>query len=99
MTTHELDGTKWRLVAYHFAEKWVETPPGVKMTLCFDPPLAGGQSAINAYDGQVTLGGAGKDAEDGADEHAFRLSNISCTAMAGQEALMMLEMRYFQLLE
>jgi hypothetical protein len=108
MTTHPLDGTHWRLIAYRSGEDWMETPPDVEVTLHIAPPNAGGKSAVNAYGGRVAFGRAGENGEngehgengqDGSDERTFSLTNISCSAMAGSEPLMALEMRYFRLLE
>jgi hypothetical protein len=39
MTTHPLDGTHWRLIAYRSGEDWMETPPDVEVTLHIDPRM------------------------------------------------------------
>jgi hypothetical protein len=90
MTTHPLDETAWRLVAYRSGDQLVDTPPDGMVTLRFDLPGVGGRSAINLYHGTVEFK---PDATEDAAERELTLTGFASTMMAGPEPLMALEFR------
>jgi heat shock protein HslJ len=96
MTTHPLDGTAWRLVAYRSGDQLVDTTPDATVTLQFDLPGVGGKSAINQYHGTVELK---PDTTEDSAERKLTFSGFSSTMMAGPEPLMALELRYLELLQ
>jgi heat shock protein HslJ len=96
MTTHPLDGTAWRLLAYQSADHLVDTPPDATVTLRFDLPEVGGRSAINLYHGTVEFK---PDATGDTGERMLAFSGFASTMMAGPEPLMALEFRYLELLQ
>ena len=96
MTTHPLDGTAWRLVAYQSADQLVDTPPDATVTLRFDLPGVGGKSAINQYHGTVEFK---SDATEEKRERSLTFAGFASTMMAGPEHLMALEARYLELLQ
>jgi heat shock protein HslJ len=96
MTTHPLDGTAWRLVAYPSGDQLVDTPPDATATLRFDVPEVGGKSAINLYHGTVEFT---PDATEDTAERKLAFTGFASTMMAGPEPLMALEARYLELLQ
>jgi heat shock protein HslJ len=96
MTTHPLDGTAWRLVAYELGDQLVDTPPDATVTLRFDVPDVGGKSAINQYHGTVEFK---PDASADKSKHSLTFTGFASTMMAGPEHLMALESRYLELLQ
>jgi heat shock protein HslJ len=96
MTTHPLDGTAWRLVAYRSGDHLVDTPPDAKVTLRFDLPGVGGKSAINQYHGTVEFK---PDITEDTAERTLTFTGFASTMMAGPEPLMALEFRYLELLQ
>ena len=96
MTTHPLDGTAWRLVAYQAEDQLVESPPDATVTLRFDLPGVGGKSAINQYHGTVEFK---PDITEDTAEHKLTFTGFASTMMAGPEPLMALEFRYLELLQ
>jgi heat shock protein HslJ len=96
MTTHPLDGTAWRLVAYQSGDQLVDTPPDATVTLQFDLPGVGGRSAINLYHGMVEFK---PDTTEDTTERKLAFTGFASTMMAGPEPLMALEFRYLELLQ
>ena len=96
MTTHPLDGTAWRLIAYQSGDQLVDTPPDATVTLRFDVPEVGGRSAINLYHGMVEFT---PDAAEATAERKLAFTGFASTMMAGPEPLMALEFRYLELLQ
>jgi heat shock protein HslJ len=95
MTTHPLDGTAWRLVAYRSGDQLVDLPQDATVTLRFDLPDVGGKSAVNQYHGMVEF------KPDTSDSGEGRLAFIgfASTMMAGPEHLMAVEALYLDLLQ
>jgi heat shock protein HslJ len=96
MTTHPLDGTAWRLVAYQSGNQLVDTPSDATVTLRFHLPSVGGKSAINQYHGTVEFKA---DASDDTGDRTLTFTGFASTMMAGPEHLMALEARYLELLQ
>jgi heat shock protein HslJ len=95
MTTHPLDGTAWRLIAYQSGDQLVDTPPDATVTLRFDLPGVGGRSAINLYHGTVEFKPDTSDTGEG----KLGFTGFASTMMAGPEPLMALEFHYLELLQ
>src|SRR6476660_6603153 len=96
MTTHPLDGTAWRLIAYRAEDGLEDTPPDATVTLRFDLPSVGGKSAINQYHGRVEFK---QDTTEDTAEQKLAFTGFASTLMAGPEPLMALEFRYLELLQ
>jgi len=96
MTTHPLDGTAWRLVAYQAGNQLMDTPPDATVTLRLHLPSVGGKSAINQYHGTVEFKA---DAPDDTGDRTLTFTGFASTMMAGPEHLMALEARYLELLQ
>jgi heat shock protein HslJ len=95
MTTHPLDGTAWRLVAYRSGDQLVDTPADATVTLRFDLPGVGGKSAVNQYHGMAEF----KPETNDTDKRILTFTGFASTMMAGPEHLMALEARYLELLQ
>jgi len=98
MTTHPLEGTVWRLIAYQSGDQLVDPPPDATVTLRFDLPDVAGKSAVNQYHGSVEFTPATTDTSD-TDGGKLTFDGFASTMMAGPEHLMALEARYLELLQ